>query len=277
MTNPTSDTRIPLLGDHDVDALRAQMHGAPGFPHFCIDGFLEEAFAEDVLGAFPTYRQAKSLGHSFEAVNEKHKVQITDSTRFGAPIRRLHELLSSDAFVARMAYVSGIPNLVADAGLAGGGIHETDHGGRLDVHVDFNFNEQLGLYRRLNLLVYFNKNWEPRYGGYLDLWDKDVRNCLGQFAPSFNRAAAFATSDISWHGVTPVDCPPGQARKSFAIYYYSKEPPPGWDGVKRSTVFRPRPDEYLRGAIAMPAESALRSGRETARAVKQGIRKIFTR
>jgi Rps23 Pro-64 3,4-dihydroxylase Tpa1-like proline 4-hydroxylase len=277
MTIATLDTLDPLLADVDFDALKTQMQNAPGFPHFCIDGFLDEAFANEVMSAFPTYLRAQSLGHTFETVNERHKIQIADSAKFNAPILRLHHLLASDEFVEKMSYVSGIPDLVADPRLAGAGIHETNHGGRLDVHVDFNFNEELGLYRRLNLLVYFNKDWKEGYGGYLDLWDHDVRNCLGRYAPRFNRAAGFATSNVSWHGVTPVNCPPGQFRKSFAVYYYSKEPPMGWDGVKRSTVFRARPDEYWRGAIAMPAEGILRSGRKTVRSLKQGVKKIFSR
>jgi Rps23 Pro-64 3,4-dihydroxylase Tpa1-like proline 4-hydroxylase len=272
----TIDTLDPLLADVDFAALKAQMQNAPGFPHFCIDGFLDEAFADEVLSAFPTYEQARSLGRRFDALNERHKIQVTDSAKFKPAILRLHHLLASDAFVERMSYMSGIPDLVADPGLSGGGIHETNHGGRLDVHVDFNFNEQLGLYRRLNVLVYFNKDWKEEYGGYLDLWDHDVHNCLGRYAPTFNRAAGFATSNISWHGVTPVNCPPGQFRKSFAVYYYSKEPPAGWDGVKRSTVFRARPDEYLRGAIGMPVENILKSGRKTARSLKQGVKKILS-
>lgn len=275
MTNAALDILDPILADLDYGALKTQMQKAPGFPHFCIDGFLDEAFADEVLAAFPSYQQARALGHSFEAVNEKHKIQLTDSARFGAAIRRLHHVLASDAFVRKMSLISGIPDLVADPALSGGGIHETSHGGRLDVHIDFNFNETLGLYRRLNVLVYFNKDWREEYGGYLDLWDRDVRKCLGRYAPSFNRAAGFATSDISWHGVTPVNCPPGQVRKSFAVYYYSKEPPAGWDGVKRSTVFRARPDEYWRAAFAMPAENVLRSGRDAVRAVKQGVKKML--
>ncbi|MEP7102546.1 MAG: 2OG-Fe(II) oxygenase [Burkholderiales bacterium] len=277
MISSAIDTLDPLLADHDYAALKTQMQDAPGFPHFCIDGFLDEAFADEVLAAFPSYQEARALGHRFDALNEKHKIQVTDSTRFDPAILRLHQLLASDAFVRKMSLVSGIPDLVADPALSGGGIHETRHGGRLDVHVDFNFNEALGLYRRLNVLVYFNKDWREEYGGYLDLWDRDVRSCVGRFAPSFNRAAGFATSDLSWHGVTPVNCPPGQCRKSFAVYYYSKEPPAGWDGVKRSTVFRARPEEYWRGAIAMPAENILRSGRDVVRAVKQGVKKLLPR
>jgi len=174
-----------------------------------------------------------------------------------------------------MSLMSGIPDLVADPMLFGGGIHETDQGGHLDVHVDFNFNEDLGLYRRLNILVYFNKDWKEEYGGYLDLWDEDVRHCLGRFAPKFNRAAGFATSASSWHGVTPVKCPPGRVRKSFAAYYYTKEPPPGWDGVKRSTVFRARPDEYWKGSFAMPAENALRATRAKVDSVRQKLRGVL--
>jgi Rps23 Pro-64 3,4-dihydroxylase Tpa1-like proline 4-hydroxylase len=265
-------TTLAPLGAIDFDAVRRQMLGAPGFPHFCIDDFLDPQFAREVHDAFPSYADAERMGRSFKAVNEKKKTQITDATLFPAPIRRLHELLASDAFVQRMSFVSGIPDLLADPMLVGGGIHETNHGGHLDVHVDFNVNESTGLYRRLNLLIYFNPGWKEEYGGILDLWDQDVRNCLGRFAPIFNRAAGFATSAKSWHGVTPVTCPSGQMRRSFAVYYYSKDPPPGWDGVRRSTVFHARPDERWKGQVAMPVETFVQTTRGGLAALKKKLR-----
>lgn len=258
------------------DAIGRQMRQAPGFPHFCIDGFLDEAFASEVHDAFPSWTQAESLGHQFNAVNEKRKIQVSDSSLFAPPVLRLHRLLAHPEFVARLSEASGIPDLIADPTLAGGGIHETNGGGRLDVHVDFNFHEGLGLYRRLNILVYFNRVWRGEWGGELDLWDADVKNCLGRVAPVFNRAAGFATSEISWHGVRPVNCPEGRTRKSFAVYYYTKEAPPGWDGVKHSTIFRARPDEKLRGAVLMPAESALRRARRAVRAVGSKVKGLVT-
>jgi Rps23 Pro-64 3,4-dihydroxylase Tpa1-like proline 4-hydroxylase len=106
-------------------------------------------------------------------------------------------MLASDGFVAKMAHISGIPGLVADPSLVGGGIHETNHGGRLDVHVDFNVHPASALFRRLNILIYFNKGWRDEDGGALDLWDADVRHCVGRFTPVFNRAAGFATSATS--------------------------------------------------------------------------------
>jgi 2-oxoglutarate-Fe(II)-dependent oxygenase superfamily protein len=267
----TSTSIIPL-GPIDFDQVREQMGSAPGFPHFCIDGFLDPAFAREVHDAFPSYADAERMGRSFTAVNEKKKIQITDARLFPAPIRRLHELLASDAFVRQMSHISGIADLVADPELVGGGIHETNHGGHLDVHVDFNVNERTGLYRRLNILVYFNLDWKEEYGGVLDLWDEDVTHCLGRFAPLFNRAAGFATSATSWHGVTPVSCPPGRMRRSFAAYYYTRQPPPGWDGIKRSTVFRARPDEHWKGRVAMPVEALVHAARDTVAAAKKKLR-----
>ena len=268
MTSPT----IGPLGPIDFDQVREQMRSAPGFPHFCIDGFLDPAFAEEVYATFPSYTNAERIGKSFTAVNEKRKTQITDARLFPAPIRRLHELLASDAFVRQMSHISGIPDLVADPQLVGGGIHETNHGGHLDVHVDFNVNERTGLFRRLNILVYFNRDWKEEYGGILDLWDEDVRHCLGRFAPIFNRAAGFATSATSWHGVTPVTCPPNMMRRSFAAYYYTREPPPGWDGIRRSTVFRARPDERWKGQVAMPVENLVQTMRGGVAALKKKLR-----
>lgn len=246
------------------------------FPHFCIDGILDEDFAGEVHDAFPSYQEAKGLGREFAAVNEKRKIQVTDSKKFPPPILKLHQLLASDEFVSRVSEMTGIPNLLPDPELVGGGIHETNSGGHLDVHVDFNYIEDRKLYRRVNILFYFNKDWKEEYGGYLDIWDRDVRKCYGSFAPIFNRAAGFATSEISFHGVTPVRCPPGMMRKSFAVYYYTKEAPPHWDGVMHSTIFKPRPDEWMKGNVLMPVEEKYRAGQKVFSSIKCRIKSLVS-
>jgi Rps23 Pro-64 3,4-dihydroxylase Tpa1-like proline 4-hydroxylase len=259
----------------DAQALKRTMQKAPAFPHFCMDNFFESEFANSIHDAFPSYEDASKIGTSFSAVNEKKKVQVTDSKLFPPPIARLNSMLASTAFLEMLSEITGIPDLLADPGLAGGGIHETNHGGHLDVHVDFNFNEHTALHRRVNLLFYFNKDWSDGYGGVLDLWNKDVTECVGKFAPIFNRAAGFVTSEISWHGVTPVTCPPSTMRKSFAVYYYTKEPPPGWNGEIHSTIFKARPDEYWKGLFAMPAENAVRSIAKGKDTLKQGLKSFL--
>lgn len=247
---------LELINPFDHQALKARIRAAEPFPYFCLDNFLNADFANQVHDAFPSFQEARKIGFEFSGVNEQKKIQITDAGQFPPAIARLNQLLASAEFLALMSELMDIPNLIADPELKGGGIHETNAGGRLDVHVDFNYHTEKDYHRRLNILIYFNKDWKEEYGGYLDLWDKDVKQCCAEFAPVFNRMCCFATSEISFHGVTPLNCPPDRVRKSFAVYYYTREAPAGWDGSVHSTVFKARPDEWLRGRLLMPAESA---------------------
>ena len=63
-----------------------------------------------------------------------------------------------------MSRLSGIPDLLLDPKMFGGGTHENRHGQELDPHIDFNYAEEHGLHRRLNLIVYLNKDWKTRMG-----------------------------------------------------------------------------------------------------------------
>jgi Rps23 Pro-64 3,4-dihydroxylase Tpa1-like proline 4-hydroxylase len=257
--------------------MQEKVRSALPFPHFCIDNFLKQDFAEEIYNSFPSFSEAKSVGRQFTTVNEKKKIQITDSSKFPAPIARLNDLLASRDFTDLMTDIFGIPNLIADPALQGGGIHETDTGGRLDVHIDFNFEKQKQWHRRLNVLIYFNKDWREEYGGYLDIWDKDVKKCYGAFAPIFNRAFGFTTNEISFHGVTPLACPPGMVRRSFATYYYTKEAPAGWDGKEHSTIFKARPEEWARARVLMPAEASMNQAKQGIQSVKNKLKSLISK
>lgn len=250
---------MDLVNPFDHDSLKIKIRNAKPFPHFYLDNFLDKDFAEEVYNSFPSFEQAQKIGKGFRNVNEKLKIQITDSNVFPEPIKRLNQLLSSTEFLGMISDLMDIPSLLADPDLIGGGIHETNSGGHLDVHVDFNILENKNLHRRLNILIYFNKDWKEEYGGYFDIWDKEVKNCYGTFAPLFNRVFVFETSEISFHGVTPVTSPPGVFRKSFAAYYYTAEAPKHWNGNHHSTIFKPRPEEWLKGNVLMPYEGSVKS------------------
>ena len=251
-------THINHINPIDRDALRERVRTAKPVPNFCIDNFLEESFADSVEAAYPTFDEATKVGRTFSAVNEKLKVQVTDASKFAEPVAELNRTLASPEFLDLLSYVFDMPNLVADEELTGGGIHQTGSRGHLDVHVDFNYIAERELHRRLNILIYFNKGWKPEYGGNIELWDEDVKVCHHSFSPVFNRCVVFETNEISFHGVTAVKCPPGQARKSFAAYYYTREAPPHWNGQAHSTIFRARPDEVIKGNVMMPLERAKR-------------------
>ena len=257
---------LELLNKLDVEGLRETVSKSKPFPNFYIDNFLNNDFAEEVYNSFPSYEKAEGMGKVFNAAR---------ATKFPESIAKLNNLLQSQEFREALGYIMNIPDLIADPHLVGGGIHETDSGGRLDVHVDFNFNKEMKLFRRVNILIYFNKDWKPEYGGALDLWDADVKKCYAEITPVFNRMACFATSEISYHGVTPLKCPKGMMRKSFAGYYYTKTPHEDWDNTHHSTIFKQRPKEWYRSIFNIPAENLKNISRKALARIDRLGKKIF--
>lgn len=262
------------LKRYDREALRHQFQEAKPFPHMAIEELLDPEFAKEVSASYPAYSDARERGREFKAVNEMRKVQLTDAATFPEPVKKLNELLSSPEFIKDLEYITGIDNLLYDPQLEGGGMHLTGPRGRLDVHVDFNYVEDRQLHRRLNILVYLNDDWRDEWGGGVEIWDQEVKTCARTVKPRLNRCVLFATSAISFHGVEPVTCPSDRQRISFAAYYYTKEAPPGWDGVKHSTVFKARPDERLRANILMPLQ---RAKDELIPSAKRAVKKLVGR
>ena len=73
--------------------------------------------------------------------------------------------------------VTGIEGLIPDPYFGGGGLHQIEPGGFLKVHADFNVHPKLNLDRRLNMLIYLNRDWKDEYGGHLELWERDMSRC----------------------------------------------------------------------------------------------------
>jgi Rps23 Pro-64 3,4-dihydroxylase Tpa1-like proline 4-hydroxylase len=240
----------------DRDELRKNYASARPFPFVAIDNFLVQDFASELSKSYPSFEEAASKGMTFNKLNQRKKVQISDAAIFPNAVARLNSALASPSFLSDLSYITGLPELLADPELVGGGMHITGPGGRLDVHVDFNYIEERKLHRRLNLLLYLNPFWDEKWGGHIQLWDKDVKHCEVTFAPKLNRCVIFETSDISYHGVTPISAEAPVPRQSFATYYYTKEAPAHWTGEYHNTVFKARPDEWIRGKLLMPARLA---------------------
>ena len=265
-----------MLQPLNLDKLREEFASAKP-PFVKIDNFIDPEKAKAIAASYPTFDIAAEQGRAFTNVNERKKVQISDAHRFSAPVAELNDLLASPAFLADLSYITGIPNILADEQLVGGGIHVTGPGGRLDVHVDFNYIEDRKLHRRLNLLLYLNSLWQEDWGGQFQLWDEHVKNCKATIAPILNRCVIFETNEISYHGVVPVSPDAVSPRKSFATYYYTKEAPAHWTGVSHSTIFKARPEEKLKGMLLMPADSAKKKVDARIRKLKDGIKGLIGR
>jgi Rps23 Pro-64 3,4-dihydroxylase Tpa1-like proline 4-hydroxylase len=266
---------LMLIRPLNREELRQQRLNARPYPFLKIDNFLEPLFAKELAASYPTFDSAEKAGRSFSTVNEQRKVQITDTNLFPGPVARLNNLLASPEFLTDLSYIMGIPKLLADEKLVGGGIHITGPGGRLDVHVDFNYLAERQLHRRVNLLLYLNPIWDAKWGGHIQLWDEDVKNCEQVFTPALNRCVIFETSDKSFHGVTPVTSEAPFPRNSFATYYYTKESPENWKGGIHSTVFKARPTESVRAHVLMPVERLRHRFRRNVGRLKHGIRRLI--
>ena len=123
-------------------------------------------------------------------------------------------------------------------------MHELKDGGFLNIHCDFNKDPKMKLDRRINVLIYLNHDWQSQYGGALELWDKDMKNCVQKIQPIFNRMVIFNTTNFSFHGnpdkIKLSD--KSKSRKSIALYYYSNGRPDIEMTTKgHSTLWRNRP------------------------------------
>src|SRR5205807_3288600 len=143
--------------------------------------------------------------------------------------------------------LTGIDNLLIDESMEGGGLHQSMAGGFLNVHADFTVHpHNLHWRRRVNLLLYLNDEWPSEWGGGLELWSTDMKRCETLIEPVGNRVVVFSTDANSFHGhPTPMQCPPGVARRSLALYYFTEEAKP----QIRSTEYRARPGEGPRAAL----------------------------
>jgi 2-oxoglutarate-Fe(II)-dependent oxygenase superfamily protein len=102
-----------------------------------------------------------------------------------------------------------------------------------------------------------NPRWRDNWGGAIELWNRDVRECVAKVPPLLNDALIFETNDISYHGFPePLRCPEGESRKSVALYYYTLDS--DFHVRARSTNYRPRPqDGVLKSAMIWLDKEAL--------------------
>ena len=218
------------------------MNAAP-FPNLILDEFFDNNFLNEVLKDFPDLEKINS---SQEYMNKNEvKFANNDYKSFPYSIKLLFDFMNSNIFLEFLQKITSIKEkLVADRELNGGGLHQIKSGGMLQIHTDFNRHPTLELDRRVNILLYLNKNWSQEYGGDLELWDKEMKLCAKKISPNFNRMVIFSTNDFSNHGhPEPIKCPKEVSRKSIALYYFSKGRPASEldsNNIKNKTYFKSR-------------------------------------
>ena len=219
-------------------SLATQYQSASPFPHVVIDNFLPAEVLKTVLVDFPS-NEGRAF---FDRDQERFKFQISPLECTSPVVRNLFAELNGEAFLIFLEELTGIDGLLSDPYFVGGGLHETKRGGHLGIHADFNIHGKLHVERKLNLLIYLNEDWDPSFGGDLELWDTAMRKCQIRVRPVFGRAVIFNTALDSYHGhPDPLNCPPDRTRRSIATYYYRANEAGLGALPKRDTNFQRRP------------------------------------
>jgi len=191
------------------------------FSHIVIDEFFDPKALQEVLDEVAAVDRTKRYAKFLDRETDHNKFAFFHDV-VGPNTARLAQYLNSGPFLAYMEKLTGIPNLIADPSFFGGGIHLIENGGYLEVHADFNHLKKYNLEPRINLLLYLNKDWKDEYAGELELWDRPTMTKRKAVAPLFNRTVIFSTVKEALHGhPTPLNTPPGVARRSLALYYYT--------------------------------------------------------
>jgi len=216
-------------------------NGVP-YPHIVIDHFInDELFLESVVNDIKNY-----TAWGYDCKSGENQVLKFFSPWCNDNIKDLPESVlsvlnyfNSPVFLRFLEELTGIPNLIADPTFAGGGIHKILRGGKLSIHADYSLHPDFQeLHRRLNLLIYLNKDWQAEWGGSLQLYDFETKKMVHDILPLFNRAVIFSTTTDALHGHPhPLNCPEDEARSSFALYYFTKEKPEKGAGTNLSATW----------------------------------------
>jgi hypothetical protein len=214
-------------------ARRDEYRDARPYPHASFDGFLGPELALALSERFPGPEHEGWMRRDYrEQAARLGQLQRSGFEGVDPALRHLLAELSGMAFVDFLAALTGIEGLITDPHYRGAGLSLTLPGGHLALHADFNRDRTRHLERKLTVLYYLGKDWQPEWGGALELWDEPRTRCEASFLPVLDRLVVMAHGDTFWHGhPAPLACPEGRFRACVSAYYYVAAPSPEDDAA----------------------------------------------
>ena len=222
-----------------INQYKLAFQEAKPYRHLVIDEFLRPEIAAALYAHFPSMQALKT---HWKRLNE-NKSEGSDFSQLHPCFSDLKQAVFHQEVANWITAITGIKDVFITDDSMGTGLSQGGDGSFLDVHIDFNVHHLSNVHRRLNLLLYLEKDWKEEYGGHLEMWNADVTNCVKKVRPDFNRCIIFETNEISYHGYSKISLPTGVTRKSFFAYFYTKERE-GAVGY-HDTIFKARPEEGM--------------------------------
>ena len=199
---------------------------AKPYPHLVIDDLFAPELLDRVVNEFPKVKERDWL-----VWDNQHELKTTSRGIDGlSTFTQIFCLwLNSSEVIKTIKQITEIDNLVGDPLFHGAGLHEMHRDGWLEMHADYTRHFSLPLMRRLNILIYLNRDWDINWGGELTLQNPDKFQSQVSYPPLFNRTIIFPTTNRTFHGVPhPLSCPLNRSRQLLSIYYWTPIPMPLW-------------------------------------------------
>ena len=192
-------------------------------PMLVLDDFLPQQIFEAV------YKEAQSLpDYLWTNFTRNHSFMRECKTFDDAPmLTTLTHCFNSSNFVTWLEGITKNTKIIPDPHLVGAGLSRCHRGNFLNLHTDFNWNDELQLNRALSMILYINPEWQDPWGGALEFWDHERQSCVTKVAPRPNRLLIWQYDDRLLHGYpTPLACPEDQYRLNLRMFYYSSNSTP---------------------------------------------------
>lgn len=197
--------------------------------HIEINNFFNEDIINDAEKNIPDFYD-KYWDKSKHFINEyTNKKEISDINLFPPSIETITKYLISPEFINKIEQLSGIYDLIIDKNIYGGGLTISPKGATLNKHIDFNYNNDIKLYRAINLILYFN----DVEGGDFELYDNNM-NIVKKIKPNKNKILIFASNNNTIHGFNQIQ---SESRKSLNLWYYTKIKPSYVDYEPHKTLW----------------------------------------
>jgi hypothetical protein len=236
------------IPESSTDLANRYRNGQP-FPHLTIDNLFKPEQLTALVQEMSLARGSDWVHHSTQYLE---KLGQKSAAGLGPAGFQLLALLHSAPFLYLLSEITGIWNLLPDPYMHGAGYSIIPPKGKFDVHIDANADITSGLVRRLAMIIYLNRDWSPKYGGQLELWNKDATRKEAEIEPIFNRSLLMEISETAYHGINPVVEPSGRSRYSFMIYYNTAGSILGKELGVHSSIYAPdcyRPKPSVRTVV----------------------------
>ena len=146
----------PYLWDlfSQAELLRSEYLNAKPWPHVVVTDIFPEKLLDLVAAECAGLDETRLV-----TSNDDRQIKQEASEGLGPATKHFLELVESERFREFVSTVTGVNELLPDPTHKFAGVHRTPPGGFTKIHRDFEVHPVSGLFHRVNLLVFLNREW----------------------------------------------------------------------------------------------------------------------